>query len=199
VIVALLAIGVYAIASGLNPSPTPLAAGKVAPNFTLTATDGKQYSLNDYRGKVVLLEFFAPWCPHCRNEVAVLNQVAKTYAGQDVQVLSVTDTPYGYNYESSGDTSPITMTDVTRFVNTYHVSYPAMLDTSLKAGNAYGVAAFPQIYVIDRNGTIAWNNGGGGETAYKDLQTAIQRAQAVPLQTATSTAPAVSASATPAK
>jgi peroxiredoxin len=183
------------------PAPAPLAAGKRAPDFALTAADGNRYSLSQYRGHVVVLEFFAPWCPHCRNETSVLNQAASTGGAQGVQVLSVSATPYGYNYESSGgaDTTPIAMKDITEFVTNYHVTYPAMLDTSLKVGDAYSVAAFPQLFVIDRNGTVTWNNGTSGEVSYADLQAQIQRAQHVPLTTATAAAPTVRASAAPAK
>jgi peroxiredoxin len=179
----------------LNNSNVPLAAGKAAPNFTLTASDGKRYSLSQFRGQVVLVEFFAPWCPHCRNETTVLNQVASVDAPQGVQVLSVTATPYGYNYEATGDTTPITMNDVTEFVSNYHVTYPAMLDTSLNVGNAYGVVGYPQMFLIDRNGNIAWNNGTSGEVVYTDLQSDIQHTLLVPLKTpaATPTATATAA------
>jgi peroxiredoxin len=164
-----------------------LAPGKIGPDFTLPAEQGGVISLHEYRGQVVVLEFFAPWCPHCRNEVSTLNQVARTYAAQGVQVLSVTATPYGFNYESTGDTAPITMADVRRFVDQFHVSYPTLLDTSLKAGNAYGVSGYPQLFVIDRNGVITWNNGVGGEVSYAALRPPIARALAVPLATATHT------------
>jgi peroxiredoxin len=197
-IVVVAAIAIFAVVRGLqangNSSPgqltngNPTAAGKVAPGFTLPAEQGGNVSLSQYRGKVVVLEFFAPWCPHCRNEVSTLNTVAQVFSDQ-VQVLSVSASPYGFNYESSGgsDTSAITMADVQKFVSTFHVSYPALLDTSLRVGNAYGVYGYPQIYVIDRNGVIQWNNGQGGETSYTDLQAAINRALAVPLATATPT------------
>jgi peroxiredoxin len=179
----------------LNDSNVPLAAGKPAPDFAFTGADGKHYTLSQYRGQVVLLEFFAPWCPHCRNETTVLNQVASVDADMGVHVVSVTATPYGYNYESTGDTSPITMNDVTEFVNTFHVTYPALLDTSLKAGNAYGVIGYPQMFVVDRNGTVAWNNGDSGEVNYTDLQNAIQQALLVPLKTPAGATP----TATPGK
>jgi peroxiredoxin len=194
---ALLAIVAVIIFFFIQGTGTPLAPKTRAPDFTLTAADGKQYSLSQYRGQVVVLEFFAPWCPHCRNETSVLNQVASTGAGQGVQVLSVSATPYGYNYESSGgrDTTPISLKDINEFVANFHVKYPTMLDTSLKVGNAYRVTAFPQLFVIDRNGQVTWNNGDSGEVSYADLQAQIQRAQRIPYAPASATAPAATASA----
>ena len=171
----------------LNNSNVPLAAGVVAPDFSLpSAPNGQMVSLSQYRGKVVVLEFFAPWCPHCRNETSVLNSIANA-SSPNVQVLSVTATPYGYNYESSGgtDKTPISMADVKEFVSNFNVSYPAMLDTQLKTGNAYGVIGYPQMFVIDRNGTIVWNNGTEGETNLTELQAVIGQAQNIPLATPT--------------
>jgi peroxiredoxin len=196
--IVLVAIVVLAVVKGLQQNvdsssvgltnTTPLAPGKRAPDFkNLPAAGGGTGGLSGYGGKVILLEFFAPWCPHCRNEVSTLNQIAQTYSNQGVQVLSVSASPYGYNYEDTGDTTQIKMADVQKFVTTFHVSYPALLDTSLRVGNAYGVAGYPTIYVIDRNGVVYWNNGQGGETSYQQLQTEITKALAVPLATATPT------------
>jgi peroxiredoxin len=211
-VVVVAAIAIFAVVRGLQANGSsssgqltngnPSAPGKVAQDFTLPAEQGGNVSLSQYLGghgrgggKVVVLEFFAPWCPHCRNEVSTLNTVAQVFSDQ-VQVLSVSASPYGFNYESSGntDTSPISMADVQKFVNQFHVIYPALLDTSLRTANAYGVYGYPQIYVIDRNGVITWNNGQGGETSYTDLQTQINKALAVPLATAT---PTTSAQTTP--
>ncbi len=205
-IVAVLAIGIFAWIRGtaassfkftpgqLNNSNVPLAAGKPAPGFTLPAQQGGNYGLGQYRGKVVLLEFFAPWCPHCRNETTVLNQVASVDSGQGVQILSVSASPYGYNYEATGDTSPITMNDIKQFVDNFHVTYPALFDPSLKVANSYGVVGYPQMYVVDRNGTVTWNSGETGEVSYTTLQNQIQQALNVPYTppapTATTAAPA---------
>ena len=168
----------------LNNSNSPLVAGTRAPDFSLpSAPDGKLVSLSQYHGKVVVLEFFAPWCPNCRNETSVLNTIANSTP--DVQVLSVSASPYGFNYEASGatDKTPISMADIKEFVSAFSVSYPALLDTQLKSGNAYGVIGYPQIFVIDRNGTIVWNNGTEGETNLTELQSVIGQAETIPLAT----------------
>ena len=168
----------------LNSSNVPLKAGTVAPDFSLPAEQGGTYTLSQFRGKVVLLEFFAPWCPHCRAEAPTLHQLAAA-SGSDVQLLAVSASPYGFNYEATGDTTPITMHDIKLYVDQFGVNYPALFDVTLNAGNAYGVLGYPQFYVVDRNGVITWSSGLSGEETYGSLQAQIQKALQVPLATAT--------------
>jgi peroxiredoxin len=184
IVTGLLFIGIIAfaiISSHSNTSGGPstssqnlLGVGTPAPAINaLPAADGKSYSLAQYKGKVVVLEFFAPWCPHCQDETATLKQVQQEYGSKGVQVLSVSASPYGRNYEQ-GDTTPISMSDIQWFSSTYKLNYPALFDPSLKAGTAYGVQAFPTTYIIDKNGVITY--AGAGEISYASLQQQITQA-----------------------
>ncbi len=76
-----------------------MAIGETAPDFTLPSADGKAYSLSQFKGKVVLLELFAPWCPHCQGDAPLFNEVYEKYKDKGVQVLAVSASPYGRNYE----------------------------------------------------------------------------------------------------
>jgi cytochrome c biogenesis protein CcmG, thiol:disulfide interchange protein DsbE len=179
------AVLIVAIARGNGgQTPVPLKAGTVAPEFSLPAEQGGAYTLSQFRGKVVLLEFFAPWCPHCRAEAPTLHRLASA-VGPDVQLLAVTATAYGYDGSSA-----ITMHDVKQFVDTYHVNFPALFDQSLKVGEAYGVPGYPLLYVIDRNGVVTWNSGNVAEEPYDTLLTQIQKALLVPQGTPAPTATA---------
>ncbi len=169
------------IASRGNPTGSSststglLAVGTPAPAIaSLPAADGKSYSLTQYKGqKVVVLEFFAPWCPHCQNETAVLKQLQQADGSKGVQVLSVSASAYGRNYES-GDQSPISMSDVQWFSSTFGLNYPALFDPSLHAANTYGVQAFPTIYVVNKQGVITY--AGNGEISYASLQQQVNAA-----------------------
>lgn len=130
--------------------PPKLAEGTDAPDFSLPATDGNTYKLSDYRGKVVLLEFMAPWCPHCRADAPIFNQVAETFKGQDVQLFAVSATP-----DNKDRNGPISMADLTWFRDEYKVTYPMLFDQPLAAATAYKVYYYPTVYVVNKEGKIA--------------------------------------------
>ena len=131
-------------------NPPKLAEGTDAPDFSLPGVDGNTYKLSDYRGKAVLIEFMAPWCPHCRADAPIFNQVADTFKGQDVQVFAVSATP-----ENKDRNGPISMADLTWFRDEYKVSFPMLFDQPLAASTAYKVYYFPTVYLINKEGKIA--------------------------------------------
>src|SRR4051794_31042304 len=75
--------------------------GATAPDFSATAADDKTYSLSQFRGSPVLVEFMAPWCSHCQAEAPMFNQIHDTYAPKGVQMLGVSSTPYGHTYDQT--------------------------------------------------------------------------------------------------
>jgi peroxiredoxin len=160
--------------SGSPSTQGLLAVGTSAPAINaLPAADGKTYSLAQYKGqKVVVLEFFAPWCPHCQNETATLKLLQQQY-GDKVQVLGVSASPYGRNYEQ-GDQSPISMSDIQWFSNTFGLNYPSLFDPSLKVGQAYGVQGFPTLFIVNKQGVITYR--GSGEINDASLQQQINQA-----------------------
>jgi peroxiredoxin len=161
--------------STASNSPTGLlAVGTQAPAIaSLPAADGKSYSLAQFKGKVVVLEFYAPWCPHCQDETATLKQFQQNYGSKGAQVLSVSASPYGRNYES-GDLTPISMSDIQWFSSNFGLNYPALFDQSLKAGTAYGIQAFPTIYILNKQGVITYATS--GEMSYASLQQQVDAA-----------------------
>ena len=130
----------YAPATTTSSGSSGLAAvGNTAPDFNLPGTDGKTYKLSDFKGKVVLMEFMAPWCSHCQNEAPTFNQINASYASKGVQMLDVSATPYGKNHEQPNNTDPITMDDMKWFQSTYAVTYPMLFDQSVTQASVYGI------------------------------------------------------------
>lgn len=141
----------------MAPSKTMLAVGAAAPDFVLSTVTGQRVKLSDYRGKTVLLEFFATWCPHCQAEVAHLKTLFANLPPGDFAFLSVNadseDAPSLYAYD--------------RF---FKIPWPTLLDPGARPGNynaagsagpvtaAYGVALYPTFYIIDGKGRISWRN-----------------------------------------
>ena len=115
--------------------------GKPAKDFALTL-DGKPTHLSDLRGKVVVLNFWASWCAPCRDEAPSLNALQQRLAPAGGLVLGVNagvdETEAGYS----------------DFLSTYSVNFPTYLDTSKHIALDYGTSAYPETYVIDRNGKI---------------------------------------------
>jgi peroxiredoxin len=177
-VIGIIAFAIISSQSSTSPSTLNtqglLAVGTTAPAIgPLPAADGKTYSLAQYKGeKVVVLEFFAPWCPHCQNETTVLKQLQEQY-GDKVQVLGVSASPYGRNYEQ-GDQTSIAMSDLQWFSTTFGLNYPLLFDPSLKAGQDYGVQGFPTQYIVNKQGVITYR--GSGEISNANLQQQINQA-----------------------
>lgn len=131
--------------AGLNTGralAAPPSEGASAPVFSLHSMDGKPWSLRQTRGHIVVINFFATWCPPCRAETPSLNAAAKRYAGKDVVFIGVDD----------AETAPL----VAQFVHSKNVPYQVVMDTSGAAEKMYDVRAIPTTYVIDRNGVIRY-------------------------------------------
>ena len=151
--------GEPASAAGAPSNPDLLPVRSVAPAFTLRTPQGQQVSLASYRGKTVLLEFFASWCPHCNAEAPHLAKLARSLQTRGVRFLSV---------NADGETAP----SVYAFHRYYGLPYPAVLDPSTQPGTfnspgsagkistAYRVQAFPTFYVINPAGRIVWRGDG---------------------------------------
>ncbi len=113
--------------------------GQRAKDFALTL-DGKPVHLSDLRGKVVLLNFWATWCPPCVEETQSLNQLQRRIAplGGTVLGVSVDDDPQAYEI----------------FLKTYNITFPTFRDTTKQIPLSYGTSMYPDTYVITRSGRL---------------------------------------------
>ncbi len=113
--------------------------GRPAKNFQFTM-DGKPETLASLRGKVVILNFWATWCPPCVDETPSLIQLQKHIAplGGTILGVSLDDDASAY----------------AEFLKTYHIDFPTYRDPTKKSALDYGTTMYPETYIIDRNGRI---------------------------------------------
>jgi peroxiredoxin len=118
----------------------PKAGTELAPDFTLKAIDGTSIRLSDYRGKVVLLDFWATWCAPCQEEIPRFVEWQNQYRNQGLQVIGV-----------SMDDSP---EPVQRFNREFRMNYPVAVGTQDIASQYGGILGLPVNLVIGRDGNI---------------------------------------------
>lgn len=125
--------------SGCYGGSKPPKIGAPAPDFTVQDTDRK-VTLSELRGKVVVLNFWATWCPPCIEEMPSLLQMHRTMRGKGVVVLgvSIDDDDSAYH----------------KFLKDRGVDFLTVRDAEKKSNNLYGTFKFPETYIIDRNGIM---------------------------------------------
>lgn len=119
-----------------------------APDFTVADADGNNVKLSDFKGKPVVLNFWATWCYYCKVEMPDFDEVAK--ANPDIQFLMVNAT--GTNGE--------TVETAKEYVEQEKYEFPVFFDTQHDALKTYGVSSFPQTIFIDKDGNIVSNRIG---------------------------------------
>ena len=108
-------------------------------DFTLTDLRGKQWSLRELRGKVVLVNFWATWCPPCRKEMPDLDSLYQRFKDRGFVVLALSD-------EDAGNVKP--------FIAERNISYPVLLDPGDNVKDLFQVNGIPQSFVYDRDGRL---------------------------------------------
>jgi thiol-disulfide isomerase/thioredoxin len=143
-------------------------AGRAAPDFELKSIDGKSYKLADLRGKAVLLNFWATWCPPCKIEIPWFIELQKQYANQGLIVVGVA---------MDDDTNKQKV--VSDFANQMKIDYPILLGTDQVADQYGGVDALPTTFFISRDGKIVRRVMGlAGHSEFEEaIQAALKEGQ----------------------
>lgn len=130
------------LASYAKMKVLPEADRSPAPAFVTKNLDSDDVTLEDYKGKVVLLHFWATWCAPCIEEMPHMEELWKTYKDKDLIVVAVT-----VQEEPNGQ--------IRAFVEKAGISFPILLDTDGKISEMYELSAMPSSYLISRDGKLA--------------------------------------------
>ena len=128
---------------------TPVPEVPLARNFDLPDMDGKRHKLSDYRGKVVIVNFWATWCPPCREELPSMNRAWARLQQAGVMMLAV-------NVGESEDV-------IFPFMADYPIEFPVLLDQDGEIINRWPVRGLPTTFVIDPDGRLVYQAIGGRE------------------------------------
>ncbi|MDO8461609.1 MAG: TlpA disulfide reductase family protein [Deltaproteobacteria bacterium] len=140
----LVLLGTLLLGAGLfllRPFPERVKSGSLAPDWNLQGQGALAKKLSDYRGKVVLLNFWATWCPPCRAEMPSLQRLQGLLGEKGFQILAVSVDEEGW---------PV----IQSFLKVVPVSFPVFWDERAEASEAYGVSRLPESFLIDQKGIV---------------------------------------------
>ena len=152
----LLALGAVVLGLCLTTSG---ASPQTAPPWELKSLEGKAVKLSDFKGKVVVLNFWATWCPPCREEIPDLVSLQKQYAAQGLVVL-------GISMDAGGPAR------VASFAKKYEINYPVVMGDERVSAAYGGIEALPTTFIIDRKGSVV--DGLQGATDRAGLEAKIK-------------------------
>lgn len=142
IFIAVLALAalVYVTSRQGGPRAKPVQSGDPAPEFSLPTLDGRMVSLSSLRGKVVMVHFWATWCPPCVDELPTLEGLNSSLKGRDFELLAV----------SVDDSAGI----VREFLQKRGLAIPVLMDIERSVSDRYRTFKFPETFLVDRDGVV---------------------------------------------
>lgn len=140
-----------AVSGGGDLPPTPQLEGKPAPVFTLNDLSGRRVSLADYKGKAVLVNFWATWCGPCKVEIPWFIKLRDQYAGSGFEILGVSSDDL-----DAGDPAKLAQekNEIAKFAHDAGMNYPVLLDGNSISSPYGGVETLPTSFYVNRRGTV---------------------------------------------
>lgn len=138
----------------------------MATDFTLTSLTGEQVTLSELRGKIVILNLWATWCPPCREEMPHMQSFYEKHQ-EEVEILAVNLTSLDHGLEK-----------VAQFATEYELTFPILLDQTGEVGELYEAFTIPTSYIIDKEGKIFQKIVGPMDEEFmEELVTALKEAE----------------------
>ncbi len=144
--IAIIAIAVFVMIQNKNPSEINLSTpstkeGPVAPNFTLKDLNGRTDSLSDHKGKVVLVNIWATWCPPCVAETPSIDKLYKMLKDDNFVLMAI-------SIDENGKKA------VESFMKKKNLSFPVLLDPDGRIASLYGTTGVPESFIVGKDGII---------------------------------------------
>jgi peroxiredoxin len=155
-------LAVTALLLFASPAFAILQKGQPAPPLNLVTTSGQPVTLANYKGYVLVLDFFATWCAPCREAIPHMNSLTRKYGKQGLQIL-------GMSVDDSGDKAA-----VKSFISERKVAYPVAI-TSEELQADYGLRSVPTLFIINKKGIVVEKYQGYSDEVAKSMETAIKR------------------------
>jgi len=145
-----------------GPAILGIEVGNIAPDFNLKKLGGGRSSLSDYRGTVVLVNFWATWCGPCKAEMPSMEALYQQFEREDFEILAVS---------IDIDKTP----EVNAFIKNYGFTFPVLLDDQFTVNDHYQVRVVPTTVVVDRKGIITHRLLGAKDWNDRDSQLFIEK------------------------
>jgi len=139
-LIVILVLGLLVMGCSSRSEPKVAQVGGVAPDFKLQSLDGQSVSLNDFKGKPVLINFWASWCGPCVYEMPFLQQIYEEWSDRGLVLLAI-------NVGESSST-------IEKFMQEHNLSLSVLLDTKKIVAREYNIMAYPTTFFIDKDGVI---------------------------------------------
>ena len=139
-----------------------------SPDFSIMANDGQTYNPDYLKGNVVLLYFWATWCPYCRKAVPHMNDLANEYANASFTMIGICgskDTDSWHTY-----------------IDDHRMDWPQYFDANRRMAYLFGASGVPNFFLIDRNGYVVYHQVGWDDSMPSELEKVIDRALDEPSQ-----------------
>jgi cytochrome c biogenesis protein CcmG/thiol:disulfide interchange protein DsbE len=157
--------------AGGAPQYVPPLLGKPAPQFTLEDLSGNKISLASYKGRALVINFWATWCGPCKVETPWLIELRNRYAAQGLEVMGISEDDI-----DRGDPQKLSeeKREIARFVQQMHMPYPVLIDGDSISEPYGGLDALPASFFVNRNGTVVAAQL--GLTSKDDIERSIKKA-----------------------